>query len=69
MREKRLSQATVSRWGKGIRVIAAGWFLLLFSAWMHKEVVRSDVLLLGALPAALYWTVGRALSKLNKRVD
>ena len=54
-------QDLLQRWGRGLRFLAAAWFLLLLSAWLHRNVHREDVLLFGVLPAAIYWTVGQVL--------
>jgi hypothetical protein len=53
--------ALMHRWATGLRLLAAAWFVLLMHAWLHRHIGVADVVLFGALPGAVYWTVGRAL--------
>lgn len=53
--------ALMHRWAKGLRLLAAAWFVLLMHAWLYRHIGAADVVLFGALPGAIYWTVGRAL--------
>ena len=57
------------RGGKGMRVIAAAWFVLLMHAWLRQHIDAVDVVLFGAVPSAIYWTVGRALLRWRVRSD
>ena len=51
----------MARWAKGVRLIALAWFVLLMHAWVRRHIGAADVMLFGAVPAAVYWTLGRAL--------
>jgi hypothetical protein len=59
--------ALMRRWGKGVRLIAAAWFVLLMHAWLRRHIGATDVLVFGAVPAAIYWTIGRALVRWRTR--
>ena len=48
-----------SRWGKGVKIFAIGWMLLLFSAWLHGEITTGFAY--GAIASGVYWTVGSFL--------
>jgi hypothetical protein len=38
-------------------------------AWLHRHIGVADVVLFGALPGAVYWTVGRALIRWRRGHD
>jgi hypothetical protein len=66
MREFVLWLGLMSRWAAGVKCIALGWFILLVFAWTRGRAGAEEVLLLGAIPGAVYWTVGRMLSTLGE---
>lgn len=56
----------LSRWSRGLRLLAVAWFGLLLYAWLRRHADASEVLLFGALPAALYWTLAHALLRMRR---
>ena len=63
MRHSASPHLLLERWGRGLRFLAAAWFLLLIYAWLRRNAGPVDVLLFGALPTALYWTVAQVLMR------
>ncbi len=53
------ASAYAVRWGKGVKIIAVGWLVLLFSAWLHGEITTGFAY--GAITSGVYWTVGAFL--------
>lgn len=53
------------RWSTGLKLVSVSWAALLFFAWTEGEVSMAAVLACGAVPGALYWTVGSFLHKIG----
>lgn len=53
------------RWSAGLKLVSVSWAALLFSAWTDGEVSIATVLACGAVPGALYWTMGSFLHKVG----
>lgn len=53
------------RWSTGLKLVSVSWAALLFSAWTEGEVSIAAVLACGAVPGALYWTMGSFLHQIG----
>jgi hypothetical protein len=47
------------RWGKGVKLIALGWLVLFFSAWLHGEITTGFAF--ASMASGVYWTIGSFL--------